>query len=327
MIRPEKSVSFSPGIYEHAAALIDESPYTVSRDATLLSRAQKAAWELYRHPLLVAGIDVYNVEPEALGATLNAPAGHGVPCVISHPVPSVEGLLDVESPNPQSTARMPMVLEAARRLVGECPGATVFVPVCGLLALANGLAGMDEVLCEMMEDQDLVAGALAHLAEIQGRYIRSILEAGAHPLIFESGASPPLLPPSFFSEIEAPALGRMFSICREAGDAAPHCILGGNVVPVLPELLAFEPGFLICPSETDQSLFVELAKNAPQVAVRINRPENALLTDDWEEARSAADAAHALAKCLPHATVGTGVVPIDSHPALILKLRNHIQSL
>jgi uroporphyrinogen-III decarboxylase len=186
---------------------------------------------------------------------------------------------------------------------------------------------MDEVLCGMMEDQDLVARALAHLAEVQGRYIRSILETGARPLIFESGASPPLLPPAFFSKIEAPALGRMFSICRASGDASPHCILGGNVAPVLSELLALEPGFLICPSETDQNLFVELAKNAPQVAVRVNMPVSALMTDDWEETRSAADAAHALARVLPRATVGTGVVPIDIRPDLILKLRDYIQNL
>jgi hypothetical protein len=163
-----------PGIYEHAAALIGELHCRVSRDSDLLFKAQKAAWELYRHPILVAGIDVYNLEPKAVGADLDS----------------------------------------------------------------------------------------------------------------------------------------------------PHCILGGNLVPVLPELLA--PGFLICPSETDQSRFVDIASHHPQVAVRINMPVAAVLTGEWEDTRRAADQALSLARKLPLGFVGTRVVPFNARPELLLKLRDYI---
>lgn len=321
----EPRVLFSPGIYEHAAALIGERPWKVSRDAGLLYRAQSTAWKLYGHPLVVAGIDVYNIEPEALGAELDCPADNGVPSIVRHPFSSIETLLQASPPDPASSGRMPLVLEVARRLVDDCKPAAVFVPVCGPLALANGLVGMEELLCAMMEDPALVRDALCHLSEIQGSYVRAILAAGARPLIFESGASPPLLSSALFSEIEAPALGCLFAGCREAGELAPACILGGDVLPVLPSLAALEPGFLICPSETDQAEFVEAAAGYPQIAVRVNMPATSLLDSDWGKLVGLADEAIALARRLPQGSVGTGVVPFDTSPELLLRLRDYVQ--
>lgn len=316
---------FSPGIYEHAAALVGECPCAVSRSGDLLFHAQQTAWQRYRHPMLVAGIDVYNVEPEALGAGLDSPSGSGVPSIVSHPFPTVDALLAVQAPDPSQDGRMPMVLGVARRLVQECGPTTVFVPVCGPLAFANGMVGMDEILCAMMEDPELVREALVHLAESQGAYVRAILAAGARPLIFESGASPPLLPPALFSEIEAPALGRLFEVCRSAGEPAPSCILGGDALPIFPALAGLSPGFLICPSETDQAGFVQAAEAFPDIAVRINMPVAALLGSDWERTARLAKTAMALARRLPKGSVGTGVVPFDTDPDLLLRLRDHIQ--
>lgn len=316
---------FSPGIYEHAAALIRERPGAVSQNAELLFLAQSTAWQRYQHPLLVAGMDVYNVECEALGAVLDNPDGDGVPCVVTHPLTTVDGVLTLEAPDPARAGRMPMVLSVARRLVEACDGATVFVPLCGPLAFANGLLGMDEILCTMMDEPALVGAALSHLSEIQARYVRAILAVGARPLIFESGASPPLLSPALFSQIEAPALGRLFSCCRDAGDSSPFCILGGDVLPVLPELIALEPGFLICPSETDQAGFVKAAAAYPHVAVRVNMPVASLLESDWEKTALAADHAIGLARLLQRSSVGTGVVPFQTDPNLLLRLREYVQ--
>ncbi len=320
-------VYFSPGIYEHAASLIGESPWTVSRDAGLLCHAQSSAWKLYQHPILVAGIDVYNVEPEAFGAELDRPSGEGVPSIISHPVDTVESLLQLEAPNLSTAGRMPMILDAAQRLAATCKTAEVFVPVCGPLAFANGLVGMDEVLCTMMEAPSTVREALRHLSRIQSFYVRAIFEAGARPLIFESGASPPLLPPNFFSEIEAPALACLFSYCQETGGTAPACILGGDVLPILPDLLALRPGFLICPSETDQAAFVEVAAASTRTAVRVNMPVSSLFENDWTKTLQAADRAFALASRLAKGSVGTGVVPFNTSPDALLRLRDHVNLL
>lgn len=320
-----EGLSFSPGIYEHAAALIGERPATVSRNADQLYRAHSAAWERYEHPMLVAGIDVYNVEAEALGAEVSRPVDDGVPCVMSHPFQSISALLQISAPDPSGAGRMPMVLDVAQRLSARQLPTTVFVPVCGPLALAGSLVGMDELLCTMMDEPELVLDALSHLSDIQGHYVRAVMATGARPLIFESGACPPLLPPALFSTIEVPALGRLLSICRDAGDRAPACILGGNAVPILHDLLGLRPGFVICPSETDQAGFVDIALAYPETAVRINMPVTSILENDWAATTATADHAIALARRLPYGSVGTGVVPFNTSPERLLKLRDYVQ--
>lgn len=317
-------MQFSPGIYEHAAALIGERPWTVSRDAELLYRAQRAAWERYRHPILVAGIDVYNVEPEALGAELAEPDGNGMPAVVAPLCPSIADLASIAPPDPAKDGRMPLVLEAARRLRSELSGAEVFVPICGPLAFANSLAGIEETLCSLVEDPEAMTAALMHLVEIQEPYLQAIIAAGARPLIFESGASPPFVPPRLFAEIEAPALGRLFTLCRPSGP--PVCILGGNVTPVLPELLKLAPGFLICPAETNQSEFVRLAAAYPETHVRVNMRPDILLETDFDVIAAEASRLLALAGTHPNSSFGCGVVPYETDPDQLLRLRDWVKT-
>ena len=315
---------FSPGIYEHAAALIGESPCKVSRDPTLLFKAHKTAWETYNHPMVVAGIDVYNVEAEILGAEINMPQGDEVPSIVAHPFTTVAEIPQARPPDPDKDGRMPIILDVAARLCRACHGTTVYVPVCGPLALANGLVGFDEMLCSVIDSPDEARDALMHLAQLQAPYVRAIHAAGALPLIFESGASPPLLPPSLFPEIEAPALAALFTLCREACGCAPACILGGDVAPILGDLLALKPGFLICPSETQQRSFVDMAATQPEVAIRINMPVATLAQGNWSAITASADAAMVLAGRLNNASIGTGVLPYNTKPHQLLALRDYV---
>lgn len=96
-------------------------------------------------------------------------------------------------------------------------------------------------------------------------------------------------------------------------------------MPIFSALAELAPGFLICPSETNQADFVKAAADFPEIAVRINMPVSALLESDWKKTALIADSAMALARSLPKGSVGTGIVPFDVSPDLILRLRDHIQ--
>ncbi len=74
-------MEFTPVVYEHAAKFIGRTPWEVSRSADLLVEAHAAAYAVYRHTPVVAGIDVYNVEAEAYGAVVGASQGNEVPSV------------------------------------------------------------------------------------------------------------------------------------------------------------------------------------------------------------------------------------------------------
>jgi hypothetical protein len=122
-------VQFCPSVYEHAARVIGKNPWEVSRDAELLAEAHIEAFRLYQHRPVVVGIDIYNLEAEAYGATVSSPAGNGIPAIIRHPYRQAKELISLEPFSPKTAGRIPMVIEAARRVADECPRADVRIPL------------------------------------------------------------------------------------------------------------------------------------------------------------------------------------------------------
>ncbi len=64
--RPDR-IPFVPAIYEHKARLLGRWPSQVCRSAELLHQACKEEVATYDADMLVVGMDVYNVEAEAMG--------------------------------------------------------------------------------------------------------------------------------------------------------------------------------------------------------------------------------------------------------------------
>src|SRR5512137_1817933 len=65
--QPVDKVPFVPAVYEHKARLIGRSPSEVCRSLDLLLEALETELEVYDPDVLTVGIDVYNVEAEAVG--------------------------------------------------------------------------------------------------------------------------------------------------------------------------------------------------------------------------------------------------------------------
>lgn len=320
------TMEFCPGIYEHAAALIGRTPWEVSRSAELLVEAHHTAWTRYGQRLVVVGIDVYNVEPEALGAEVGEPAGNNVPAIVEHPFGD---LADFHGPpvfNPKA-GRFPVVLDAARVLVSLCDGAEVRVPVCGPVAFANGLLGMENLLVGLMEDpqaaMELLGGFLSH----QTGYMRAIAAVGARPLIFESGTTPPLMSAAMFKEIEVPLLRQLFETASGIFGERPPCIIGGDAAPIARALLEAGPGYVIAPSETDQAEFLRVASAFPGTHVRVNMTATLLACGGVRDLERDALRATGLAAGRPDSSVGCGVVPFEADPETLCHLRTFIESL
>lgn len=317
---------FSPGIYEHAAALIERTPWEVSRSGDLLAEAHRVAWECYHHPLVVAGIDVYNLEPEAYGAVIREPSGTNIPSISKHPCGEVDGLLELPMLDPLAHARIRDTLEAGVALQHACPGAEVHIPLCGPFALAIGLLGMNELLIAVVEDPQLLKEGMTHLLEGQKTYLRAIHEAGLKPILFESGTTPPLLPTDVFRQIEAPLLKELFDHARDLAGKPPACVVGGDAAKIAASLLEAGPGWVIAPSETDQADFLETARAFPGVHVRVNMPANGLLDSSPEKIKEEAERCRALALTRPNTSVGCGVVPYETDPDTLLTVKSIIET-
>ncbi len=109
------------------------------------------------------------------------------------------------------------------------------------------------------------------LAQNQAVLCRAVKQAGLDVAFFESAASPPMLSPRQFHELEMPALRTILQLAAECVGHPVPCIMGGNTYPILDDLLSTGTGYLVCNVETNQKAFVErVNKTHPHVKIRVN---------------------------------------------------------
>jgi hypothetical protein len=153
------SMQFTASVYEHAAKLIGRTPWDVSRNGDILCEAHAEAFRVYEHSPVVVGIDIYNLEAEAYGAIVGKPEGSGIPAITGHVCGTTSDISLLEPLNPTQDGRIPMVIETGRRLKQAFPKADVRIPVSGPFSLAANLAGLDRLLCDIVDDPKAVTGA------------------------------------------------------------------------------------------------------------------------------------------------------------------------
>jgi len=322
-----RQIQFSPSVYEHAARVIGQSPWDVSRNCDLLSQGHAEAFNLYNHNPVVVGIDIYNLEAEAHGATVDKPAGRGVPAISRHPYRTVKELLSLEPLDPRVQGRIPMVIEAAKRVAAECPQADVRVPLSGPFSLAANLVGFETLLCEIQTGPDLVIEALKHLVTGQVEFCKEVVRQGLDISFFESAATPPLLSPQNFRDIE---LGALKEIMEKTAAVVGHpvpCIMGGDTLPILDYILQTGTEYVCCPAKTDQQKFMAKMAAHPDVMVRINMDPGSITSKNFEDVQKEVDRVLALAENRQKVCIGTGCLPFEAVPEVVLKTREYILSL
>jgi len=320
-------MQFCPSVYEHAARVIGKSPWEVSRDVELLTRAHIEAYRLYRHRPIVVGIDIYNLEAEAYGAVVGRAAGNAIPAICEYPCSSVKELLTLEPFDPKTAGRIPMVIEAAERVSDDCPDADVRIPLSGPFSLAANLVGFENLLCEIITGPDLVAEALRHLVAGQVEFCKQVVSHGLDIAFFESAATPPLLSPQNFRQIELRALKEIMRKTTEVVGHPVPCIMGGDTLPILDDILRTGTGYVCCPAKTNQQKFMENMRDHPDVTVRINMDARAITSKNFRDVEKEVDRVLALTDNRPNVCIGTGCLPFEAEPEVVLKTKEYILSL
>ena len=304
-------------MYEHAAKFIGRSPWEVSRNVDFLVEAHAAAYAVYRHAPVVAGIDVYNVEAEAYGAVVGASREYEVPSIVGQLCRDAADICTLAWPDASRSGRFPMIMEAAARLKGECPDAEVRIPLSGPFSIACALVGFQGILTEVLTNPDTVAAALRHLAAGQVEVCRAFAARGFRVMFFDSAASPPIISSDSFHSLVFPALRAMIAGARSLTNESPPLILGGDTSGILEDLLMTGTEYLICPAETDREAFMAVMKNHPSVTVRLNTPAVLFASDNREALRTELRYLTKLAAGRPATLLGSGVLPYDADPSMV----------
>jgi len=304
-------MKFEPISYDHAARLIGKSPWEVSRSADLLAAAHLKAMETYGCDACVVGLDIYNVEIEAYGCTIQDPGGTGVPIAEDPVFDRVEEFLSLEF-DPATAGRIPMVFKAAEMIAQQKPRAKIRIPLSGPFTIACHLLGMENMICELFTDPEPTMAALMHLAKNQLRFGQLAIEKGFGVSLFESSVTPPLLSPELFSERVRPALATIMDGVPDA-----QLIIGGDTLPILDAILSLSPAYIICPIETDQETFMDrVAFQSQETTVRVNMSPSVFLPGNRAAALAEAKRAGGLAARRENTSVGS-LIPFEADPGII----------
>ncbi len=317
-------IPFNPSVYEHAAALIKRTPWDTSRDPELLFEGHRTAFELYRHEPIVLGIDIYNLEAEAYGAVVNQPSGEGIPAIHTPLVNSLDEGRKLSVYDPATAGRIPMLLAVGRRLAKELPDADVRIPVSGPFSIAMNVRGITGLLEDVAFYPEETSRWLMQLAENQTAFCKAIIASGLDVAFFESAATPPMLSPHLFHEVELGPLKRIMDIAAEVSGHPVPCVIGGDTTPILDDMLATGTGYVICPAETDQEAFLKKSVGKPDVVVRVNLESETVARGSEEEILRGVDRVLELSEIRPNCLLGTGALPFETPPENIKLIRDYI---
>lgn len=322
---PRRVPLFLPAIYEHKAWFIGSTPSAISRDADLLTRAMLAEFEAIGPDALTVGVDVYNLEAEAVGCTVTFYEGAdtSIPGIKpgNHIVQVGDDLARARLPNPLRDGRMPVNLEAARR-VRAAVGDDYWLrgAVSGPFSLAISLVGAEALFVACVDQPEWVRDVLDYAARIVKEFAKGYIDAGAELIVFDSQASPELLSPSMFEEFVLPVTHELMSWAAAQGVRDVPLIIGGNTTPIAEIQARTGANNLLCDFTADFDEWARVCRDANRAWRRNISPrfiETSTPTEIFETARREVQRGRNLAGFI----MGTAVIPFGTPTENILAVK------
>jgi uroporphyrinogen decarboxylase len=294
-------IPVAPYLGNHGARVAGIPIDEYCQSGELMAQAQQRAWEIYGQDMVVPQSDNYYI---AEGFGLEVEHHRDSTPTPKHPLLNVlDDIFHLRIPNPQRDGRMPVYLEAIRRLGKIFKGkVAVRAPGTGPFSLAAHLLGTERFLIELLMADRNPGGpeerALRQLMETTTQaliaFAKASLEAGAD--IVQAGdslASTDMISPQMYEKWAFPFEKKFFSELNPAAKpygAATLLHICGNTTRVL-ELMA-DTGAQILELDSKVELKTAKAKVGQRVCLMGNlNPTGVLLQGSLAEVENAAKCA------------------------------------
>ncbi len=322
-------IPFVPAIYEHKGALAGVSPSEVCRNAEYLYRGLKRELEVYDPDMLVIGIDVYNVEAEAMGCkVVYFENTNDCPGIVDPLIGSAADLDKLHVPEPESEGRMPVYLRVAEALGREL-GAEMVIrgAVTGPYSMAAVLAGAEKFIFLTVEEPDVARKLIEYCARATVAFSKAFLKRGVEPIIFDSRATPQLASPRVFRDMVKPVY-RDYIIpeIKAAGGRLAPLIIGGNTTAIIDDLIETGAAQYLCDRPANLQKWRDKCLRAG-VPFRAN--VDARLVNSGPAAAVRRQAMEILKEChtSPGFLLGCGVVDYNGKAEYVLAIREAIDEV
>ena len=318
-------IPFVPTIYEHAASLMHVAPSRMSTDMELIIQGQLAAYEVYRHDLISVGVDIYNVEAEALGCSVSHHGGKTVPSLINTLISDPSDLKNIRVPNPWKDGRMPMLVESVR-IIRDKIGREVPVngTIVGPFTLSAILRGYENFLMDLLFEKEFALRQLDFALEVGLAYAGAYVATGAGVAINESWIAPPLLSPNLFRNLVFPVEKELIRRMKAVGLRQVSLICGGDTAPIADMLVRTGTAMLMADAGTDQKTFKKLCAKH-EINLRASIASKIVETGNADEMESAARKVIGDSAANGRFIFGCGVVSYDTPPENVLMLKEIVR--
>lgn len=314
-------VPFVPVIYEHAASLIDVNTSDLARNEDLIVKGQLAAYHLYKQDLVSVGVDIYNIEVEALGCKVSYFDDFSVPSISEPIIFDFEDLKKLKVPNPATDGRMPLYISATRR-INEAIGKEVFVSgtVVGPFTLAAILRGFEPFLMDLITDEEFALEQLKFASEVSFSYAKAFIDIGVGVAVNESWIAPPLLSPDIFESVVFEFECKLISRIKSYGLKNVALICGGDTSLIANLLVQTGTSLLMADSNSDQAAIKRLCEQH-KINLRASIDSGVVQNGNYELLETSVK--NVIAKCSANGRFifGCGIVSADTPVANVLKLK------
>lgn len=322
---PRRVPLFLPAIYEHKAWFIGCTPSAISRDANLLARAVLAEHEAIGPDALVVGVDVYNLEAEAVGCKVTFYEGDdtSIPGISpgNHLLHVGDDLTNAPLPNPLKDGRMPVNLEAVRQ-VRRALGSDYWLrgSISGPFSLAISLVGAEAVFLSCYDNPDWVRSLLDYAGRIIKEFAKGYIDAGAELIVFDSQASPDLLSPQMYEEFVLPVTQELVQWAAGQGVRDMPLIIGGNTTPIAGLLAQTGANNLLCDFTSDFDEWAAACREHGR-AFRRNISPRLIQSATPDEIHALAAEELRRGRDLPGFIMGTGVIAFGTPNENVLAIK------
>lgn len=320
-------VPFVPTIYEHAARVIGIKPSEAAQDENLIVEGQLTCYECYKHDLVSVGLDIYNVECEAMGAVVDYPANDELPR-IKQPLLSSEADFDsLRLPDPEKDGRMPLFINAAKRINRKIGHE---VPVNGVITgpftLAALLRGFEPFIFDLILEPAFASRLLRFTSQVCLIYADAYIRQGVGLSINESWIVPPLLSPRLYQELVFPVQKKLISAIKRKGQNHVALICGGNTTEIARTIADTGTSLLMADYNADIDLCKEICQKK-NIMLRASVDAKLLVTGNMKELCNRIKAVYVTCSDYSKFILGCGVVGYDVKPETIIGINNLLHDM
>jgi len=195
-----------------------------------------AGYNYFGYDGIRVGIDV-TIEAEAMGCVLNFPEDDFA-SVRVHILSDPDNFDKLKMPDPLSSGRMPMMINATRRIHKEI-GDKAFVGtlVMGPGVLASQLMGVENFMVTCLTDPEYVDKLLEFCSEITVRFGMEAVKAGAHGIVMgEAISSPQAIGPTLYRRFILPWHKKIIEEFKRNGVENHIFHICGDVEPIIEDI-------------------------------------------------------------------------------------------